>query len=631
MHRSGTSALTRLLGLYGAALPKRLIEPNFANSAGYWEPADIVAIHDELLTAIGSTWDDLTEFPAGWVDSAAAGPFKSRLASAFEEAFGPSSLAVLKDPRICRFTPLWISILERMEIEPLFVIPVRSPLEVAASLRVREERNTTTDATRAGGTMAEAKALLLWLRHFLDAEHHTRGFARCFVSYEQLLADWRGTMAKVGRELGIEWPSSADAVTRQVESFLSREMRHHVSAGEVLATRPDVVSWVKDAYRWAQNAVAGRIGDSHELDAINEALRVASLAFHPVLAQQLEQHRVLAATLGKREASLAAEVRHAEELAAELRDLRPLIANIVDSFGQASQGLEHAVRLAGEARADLAYRLNEATARASILEEARISLSREVATAAAHAAHAANRIAGFDAECAEYRRRIETAQKQVAGLLAERDGHMRQLAELRSAAQQFEVQAQEAQTQTTQRAQEVGELAQRLLHARANLAQATVSRDTTRRTFHQQTLIIEQLRRQSQELEAQARLDRSTRMDIEERLGSLEERRVALKERLGVLEERCAALESQAAALKTALRDEQTRAEQSRMEFRGAADLLEQQKSELGLKFEELQEVRLRLEQENAILADRNELLTRLVRPVPAPLQRYVKRLLARA
>ena len=44
MHRSGTSAVTRLLGLFGADLPKRLMEPNFANSAGYWEPADIVAI-----------------------------------------------------------------------------------------------------------------------------------------------------------------------------------------------------------------------------------------------------------------------------------------------------------------------------------------------------------------------------------------------------------------------------------------------------------------------------------------------------------------------------------------------------------------------------------------------------------
>ena len=620
MHRSGTSAVTRLLGLFGADLPKRLMEPNFANSAGYWEPADIVAIHDEMLAAIGSTWDDLAEFPAEWVDSAAAGPFKSRLASAFEEAFGSSSLVVLKDPRICRFAPLWISILESLGVEPLFVIPVRSPLEVAASLRVREDRHTAVDASLASSTMPEAKALLLWLRHFLDAEHHTRGFARSFVSYEQLLADWRGAMAKVGRELGIQWSHSAEAVARQVESFLSRELRHHVSEGEVLATRTDVVPWVKDVYRWAQNAVAGHVADSSELDEIGSALRLAGLAFHPILAanetrltaslrqeltardsslaQQLEQQRALAAALGEREASLAVETRHSQELAAELHDLRPLIANIVDSFGQASQGLEHAVRMAGEARADLAYRLDEATARASGLEEVRVSMSREIATAAAHAAHAANRIAGFDAASEEFNRQIQAAQRQANELLAERDGYMRQLAELRAEAEQFERQAQEAETRAAQHAEQVGELSQELLAAHASLAQDAVHRETTRRTFHQQTVFIERLRQQIRELEAQARQDRSSRTDIEERIGSLEK---------------------QNAALDQEVRDRQSRAEQSRMELQDAADRLQ-----------ELQQVHALVEQENRLLAERNLLLTRIVRPIPPAFRRFVKRLLMR-
>src|SRR5215470_10961209 len=131
MHRSGTSALTGVLGLVGADLPKRLMEPNFANRTGYWEPAEIVAIHDEMLAAIGSAWDDAAEFPLGWLDTAAAQPFRARLREAFTEAFGSSSLALLKDPRICRFVPLWVSILEGMGVTPLFVIPVRSPLEVA--------------------------------------------------------------------------------------------------------------------------------------------------------------------------------------------------------------------------------------------------------------------------------------------------------------------------------------------------------------------------------------------------------------------------------------------------------------------------------------------------------------------
>src|SRR5262249_53914035 len=238
---------------------------------GYWEPADIVAIHDDMLAAIGSAWDDTSEFPLAWLDTPAAEPFEARLRGAFEEAFGSSTLALLKDPRICRFVPLWISILETMGVEPLFVIPVRSPLEVAASLLVRDE-GIGDSPLRARGGMPEAKALLLWLRHFLDAERHTRGFARSFVGYEQLLADWRGAVAKIGRELGIEWPGSADEAGRQVEKFLSREMRHHISTADTVAARPDISPWLKDAFRWAHNAADGRLEDTGELDRIHAAL-----------------------------------------------------------------------------------------------------------------------------------------------------------------------------------------------------------------------------------------------------------------------------------------------------------------------------------------------------------------------
>jgi chromosome segregation ATPase len=453
-------------------------------------------------------------------------------------------------------------------------------------------------------------------------------------------------MAKVGRELGIQWSRSAETVTRQVESFLSREMRHHVSEGEVLATRTDVVPWVKDVYRWAQNAVAGHVGDLRELDEIGSALHLAELAYHPILAanetrltaslrqeltardstlaQQLEHGQALAAALAERETSLAAEVRHGQDLAAELHDLRPLIANIVDNFGQASQGLEHAVRLAGEARADLGSRLNEATARASNLEEARVSMAREIATAAAHATHAVNRIADLDAECAELNLQIEAAQRQANELLAERDGYLRQLTELRSEASQFKQQAQEMQAEATQHAKEAGELAQQLATARASLAQAAVHRDATRHTFHQQTLIIERLRRQVREWEVQARLDRSSRMDIEDRFGALEQQNAALEQQQAALEQRTATLDRE-------LRDGQIRAEQTRTGLQETSDRLRQEKLDLGLQLEELQRVKVLLEQYNKLLADRNELLTRLVRPIPGRLRRFVKRLLTQA
>ena len=79
MHRSGTSALTRVLSLCGGTLPQRIIGPNLDNPTGYWEPPEIVDIHNEMLAAAGSSWDDPAEFSLSWLDSAAAQPFISRL------------------------------------------------------------------------------------------------------------------------------------------------------------------------------------------------------------------------------------------------------------------------------------------------------------------------------------------------------------------------------------------------------------------------------------------------------------------------------------------------------------------------------------------------------------------------
>jgi hypothetical protein len=41
MHRSGTSALTRVLNLRGAALSRQMVAPKSDNPRGYWEPAGL--------------------------------------------------------------------------------------------------------------------------------------------------------------------------------------------------------------------------------------------------------------------------------------------------------------------------------------------------------------------------------------------------------------------------------------------------------------------------------------------------------------------------------------------------------------------------------------------------------------
>src|SRR5437870_5378082 len=207
MHRSGTSAVARVLSLLGADLPRELAEPQPDNAKGYWEPLEIVQLHDQLLEALGSSWDDVGSLAASWIDSPPAQVFAERLGQLVGANFGESPLFVLKDPRICRLIPIWLRILGGIGVEPSFVLPVRNPLEVAESLRAREG-------------FSIAKSLLLWLRHVLDAERDTRARPRAFLSYERLLRDWMGELARASTELELAWPRFADPARAEIESFL---------------------------------------------------------------------------------------------------------------------------------------------------------------------------------------------------------------------------------------------------------------------------------------------------------------------------------------------------------------------------------------------------------------------------
>src|SRR5271168_3906496 len=119
-----------------------------------------------------------------------------------------------------------------MQITPLAVIPIRSPLEVALSLAKRD------------GFSLE-KGLLLWLRHILEAERESRRFPRAIIAMDELFEDWRGAITKIGGLLGIEWPVFGEAAAAAVDAFLSRDLIHQNAAADLL---PPVFAWTIKAY-----------------------------------------------------------------------------------------------------------------------------------------------------------------------------------------------------------------------------------------------------------------------------------------------------------------------------------------------------------------------------------------------
>ena len=236
MHRSGTSAITRVLSLLGADLPSELLEPvPGVNESGFWESAKLVRIHDRLLEAAGSAWDDPREFPAEFFETAEGAAFSDEILGVLEEDFSNSPLFVIKDPRICRIVPFWIKTLRRFGARTLPLLLNRNPLEVAASLAHRDDFDSS-------------KSLNLWLRHVLDMEKATRGMTRTFMDYEALLRDWSKTVDRSRADLAIDWPRSPEEVSQEIEEFLSPSLRHHSRTAIDMASDPAVSPWVSDAF-----------------------------------------------------------------------------------------------------------------------------------------------------------------------------------------------------------------------------------------------------------------------------------------------------------------------------------------------------------------------------------------------
>ena len=281
MHRSGTSALTRVLTLAGCGLPQTLVEAKPDNVAGFWESRLVVELNDEILASAGSCWDDWRPFDRGWHQSPAAGPLRERALEVLRAEYGESRLFVLKDPRICRLLPFWTDALSRFDARPCVVSPVRSPLDVAASLEARNGIDPFV-------------AYLIWLRHVLDAEADSRGLPRAHVRYDDLLADGPAALDRICRDLGLSLPGrDGPAAEADIDAFLSADLRHHRSGDDGLLADAGISAWVRDSFRILAQWTRGEAhrADAGELDRIRAALDAAAPAFGRALAAGQEAGR----------------------------------------------------------------------------------------------------------------------------------------------------------------------------------------------------------------------------------------------------------------------------------------------------------------------------------------------------
>lgn len=214
MHRSGTSAISGALRFFNISLGSKLLKPGEDNPKGFWEHEEALNIHERLLTALGSRWDDVRALPAGWLNSEPAREALDAIHQLVLREFADKSLWAMKDPRICRLAPLWIKALDELNIQTVVLLVARRPTEVAASI---EKRNGWD----------QLLGELLWLRHVFDAELASRDLPRSVVTYDDLLSDPATCLSVAFSRLGIELPSLVDPVKNALKIFVDAADRHY--------------------------------------------------------------------------------------------------------------------------------------------------------------------------------------------------------------------------------------------------------------------------------------------------------------------------------------------------------------------------------------------------------------------
>ncbi|MDR6225283.1 sulfotransferase family protein [Desmospora profundinema] len=248
MHRSGTSAMSRAINLLGADLgnKSKLLSPGKANPKGFWEHTGIIKCNHRILRTFGRSWDAINPLPDRWWESPRIQSQREELQSLVKHDFSDKQLWAWKDPRTCLVIPLWQSVLKELDIDLCYVIMVRHPLDVAASLKQRNG-------------FPIKKSLNLWTHYTLSSLFWTARSKRVIVHYNQLLQDWESQLQKVAEGLDIPWPEEEGKLKKSMDAFLDSDLQHNKSTiGELDVKR--VSQSVKTIYR-----LCLRAGESKEL------------------------------------------------------------------------------------------------------------------------------------------------------------------------------------------------------------------------------------------------------------------------------------------------------------------------------------------------------------------------------
>jgi len=234
MHRSGTSAVARGLAALSVDLGNDFLDAQPENPTGYWEDRGIVELNERVLSLLGMTWDDAAPIDPTRFSGWRMWRLRRETMRYLRRRFGSKPLWGFKDPRTIRLLPFWLRVLRERAVEDAYLLVIRNPASVAASLHASQQ-------------MTVEAAQRLWLSYVVPFLDGLEAKPLAVVDYDLLMSDPRGQLERIARNLHLPAAQNSQ-VDSFVTDFLDVKLRHTVFSPDEIDATSQAGRLTREAY-----------------------------------------------------------------------------------------------------------------------------------------------------------------------------------------------------------------------------------------------------------------------------------------------------------------------------------------------------------------------------------------------
>lgn len=249
MHRSGTSAIARGIAVLGVDLGNDFLDAQPENPTGYWEDRGIVELNERVLKALGLSWDALAPIDPRRFGGWRMWRLRRDARRYLKRRFTNVPLWGFKDPRTVRLLPFWLRVLHESHVDGAYLLAIRNPASVAASLHARQGMDVET-------------AQRLWLVNVVPFLGELKDKRLAVVDYDLLMRDPRAQLERVAGRLGLPAAGTA-ALERFANDFLDAALRHTIFSLDAIDTASPAGRLTHDAFALLYDVA----GDKRDIDA----------------------------------------------------------------------------------------------------------------------------------------------------------------------------------------------------------------------------------------------------------------------------------------------------------------------------------------------------------------------------